>query len=445
MAIVSNPAAKHLHAFEIGESLEQILRSALFKDALQLQALLRYIVENSIQGHDDALKERIIGINVFGRKPDYETADDPIVRSRVGQLRRRLEQYYQSGEAKGTPVQIVIPPGSYRPTFILHPAAKGASSGNGLKDSPLASSREDTHEPQESRPSPMEGKPTLLGKLPPKVKWRTVAIGAATACAILIAAWFGTANWRKSEFDLFWEPLLETKKTVLIYTGPGWVYVPSASFEQRFRPANSVSDEQLPMGKWGPPNLADGQVLSASDLVLDKFDYSGSGELVACAKLAVLLTSHHRRFDLRSDDNLPFADIRNSPAVLLGAYNNFWTMETTKDLPFFYDRDVRIRERGGQGRVWSVVRRPGLPIPEEYLLVTRHFDAKTGSPLISVSGITTCGTRAAADFVTDPDQLKKLASIPRDALERKNLAIVLHATIVDCTPTSTDVLAVRYW
>ena len=64
-----------MDSFEIGESLEKVLRSALFKDALQLQSLLRYIVENSIKGHDDALKERIIGMNVFGRKPDYETAD----------------------------------------------------------------------------------------------------------------------------------------------------------------------------------------------------------------------------------------------------------------------------------------------------------------------------------------------------------------------------------
>ena len=439
MAIETNADMRHPDAAGIGNALEEILHSSQFKDALQLQSLLKYIVENSIRGHDDALKERIIGINVFGRKPDYETADDPIVRSRVGQLRRRLEQYYQSREANGTPVQVVIPNGSYRPAFILRPGANGANAVHSAFDPPLR-----------PRPGGAEGllelkTPSNPGKLSRKDHWRTTTIGAAIACAILFASWLATANWRKSEFDLFWEPLLETNKKVLIYTGPGWVYVPSASFEQRFRTTDSLDDQKLPMGKWGPPELADGQVLTAKDLVLDKFDYSGSGELVACAKLAVLLTSRHRTFDLRSDDNLPFADIRNSPAVLLGAYNNFWTMETTKDLPFFYDRDVRIRERGGQGRVWSIVRRPGVPPQEEYLLVTRHFDANTGSPLISVSGITTCGTRAAADFVTDPEQLKKLAAIPRDALEHKSLAIVLHSTFVDCTPTSTDVLAIRYW
>jgi hypothetical protein len=166
---------------------------------------------------------------------------------------------------------------------------------------------------------------------------------------------------------------------------------------------------------------------------------------VACTKLAVLIASHDRKFDLRSDPDLPFPDIRESPAVLLGAYNNPWTMETTKDLPFFYDRAMRIRERGGQGRVWSISRQPGTPPPEEYLLVTRHFDPKTGSPIISISGITTCGTRAAGDFVTDPAQLAKLAGIPRAALERKNLAIVLHATFEGCIPTGMDIIDVKYW
>src|ERR1039457_724155 len=134
MATEPNSATKHMDSFEIGESLEKVLRSALFKDALQLQSLLRYIVENSIQGHDDALKERIIGMNVFGRKPDYETADDPIVRSRVGQLRRRLEQYYQGREAGAAPVQIVIPHGSYRPTFVLRPGANGGNTVSSAMD-----------------------------------------------------------------------------------------------------------------------------------------------------------------------------------------------------------------------------------------------------------------------------------------------------------------------
>jgi hypothetical protein len=282
-------------------------------------------------------------------------------------------------------------------------------------------------------------------QLPRANRWRTRGIAAAVAFSVLLVAWIWIPRWTKSEFDLFWGPVLEGKRPVLIYTGPALVYVLSASYEDKLRSLEPPDDLKLPMGKWGLQSLAEGQVLTSKDLVLDKTAFSGSGEVVACAKLAVLLATHHRNFDLRSDPDLPFADLRDSPAVLLGAYNNFWTMETTKDLPFFYDRAMRIRERGGQGRVWSIVREPGVPPPEEYLLVTRHFDSKTGSPVISISGMTTCGTRAAGDFVTDPAQLAKLAGIPRAALERKNLAIVLHATFEDCIPTGMDIIDVKYW
>ena len=424
---------------EITESLERVLHSALFKDALQLQSLLRYIVENSIKGHDDALKERIIGMNVFGRKPDYETADDPIVRSRVGQLRRRLEQYYLSGEAEGASVQILIPHGSYRPTFVLRPGALDGNKKSPAMDLPRVA----VPEGAEGLPEPKAA--THPSELSRKTRWRSSGIVVVAAFAVLLVAWIWIPRWTESEFDLFWGPVFESKKPVLIYTGPALVYVLSASYEDKLRSLDPPDDLKLPMGRWGLQPLAEGQVLTSKDLVVDKTAFSGSGEVVACTKLAVVLASHHRKFDLRSDPDLPFADLRDSPAVLLGAYNNFWTMETTKDLPFFYDRAMRIRERGGQGRVWSIPRQPGIPPPEEYLLVTRHFDSKTGSPVISISGITTCGTRAAGDFVTDPAQLAKLAGIPRAALERKNLAIVLHASFEDCIPTSMDIIDVKYW
>jgi hypothetical protein len=440
MSTNKNPDIGQLDSAGIRESLERLLSSALFKDALQLQSLLRYIVENSINGHEDVLKERVIGMNVFGRKPDYETADDPIVRSRVGQLRRRLEQFYESGESQGTTVQIVIPHGTYRPTFVLRPCTKSGRNGGGVPDPRPV----ETSAGAEKAPNPKTASNPV--KLPRLTRWGIRGVvGAATASAILLAAWFATSNLRKSEIDLFWEPIFESKKPVLIYTGPAEVYVLSDSYEDNDRAQDSSDELKLPMEKWELHPLAEGEVLTAKDLVLDKIGYSGSGELIACAKLAVLLASHHRSYVLRSDPDLPFQDLLDSPAVLLGAWNNYWTVETTKDLPFFYDRAARIRERGGEGRVWSITFQQGVPPPEEYLLVTRHFDSKTGSPLISVSGMTTCGTRAAGDFVTDPVQLKKLAGIPRAALEHKNLEILLHATFVDCTPTSMDVLATRYW
>jgi hypothetical protein len=63
------------------------------------------------------LKERIVGVKVFDRNPDYDTGDDPIVRVRAADLRKRLIQYY-SGEGAESPIRIEIYPGSYRPVFL---------------------------------------------------------------------------------------------------------------------------------------------------------------------------------------------------------------------------------------------------------------------------------------------------------------------------------------
>ena len=78
-----------------------------------MQSLLHHLVERTLDGQEDRLKERLIGIDVFGRPSDYNTGDDPIVRLRVGDVRKRLAQYYQSDESRGAALEINIPPGSY--------------------------------------------------------------------------------------------------------------------------------------------------------------------------------------------------------------------------------------------------------------------------------------------------------------------------------------------
>jgi hypothetical protein len=162
-------------------------------------------------------------------------------------------------------------------------------------------------------------------------------------------------------------------------------------------------------------------------------------------KVAALMNTYSRNLSLRSGQGLSFVDLKGSPAILIGAYDNYWTMDLAQGLPFFFDRGTRIRERSGQHRVWSTAAGPDTAISEDYAVIFRLLDSKTGAPVITIAGLTTCGTQAAAEFVTDPIQLKKLASIPRNSLETKNLEFVLHASLVNCTPTSVDIVAQQVW
>ena len=96
--------------------LEKIVSDARFAASKRYPCLLRYIVEQTLAGNEDNLKERTLGIEVFHRPPDYDTNADPVVRLCAAEVRKRLAQYYQS-PAHGGELRIDLNPGSYVPVF----------------------------------------------------------------------------------------------------------------------------------------------------------------------------------------------------------------------------------------------------------------------------------------------------------------------------------------
>src|SRR5215831_3662856 len=94
--------------------LGSLLESSLFARSEQLSRLLRFLVERHLEARDHELKESVIGIEVFGRKPDYNPKFDPIVRTEARRLRARLGEYYKSSGA-GDSIIIELPKGGYVP------------------------------------------------------------------------------------------------------------------------------------------------------------------------------------------------------------------------------------------------------------------------------------------------------------------------------------------
>src|SRR5204862_8314524 len=95
----------------IREELERVLASHEFRASKRSQDFLRYVIENTLCGHADMLKERTIGIEVFGRSTSYEPSDDATVRVKAGEVRKRLGIYYSSEGARN-PVRIELPSGT---------------------------------------------------------------------------------------------------------------------------------------------------------------------------------------------------------------------------------------------------------------------------------------------------------------------------------------------
>ena len=95
--------------------LAEIVASKEFRSTRRGRQFLEYVVERALEGRDDLLKERIIGVEVFGRDDAYDPSADSIVRVGANDVRKRLAAFYQSSPS--SPLSIVLPPGSYLPEF----------------------------------------------------------------------------------------------------------------------------------------------------------------------------------------------------------------------------------------------------------------------------------------------------------------------------------------
>lgn len=103
----------------VREVLQDIVASRHFRSSRRSRQFLEYVVEQKLLGNEGLIKERLIGIEVFGRNSNYATGEDPVVRVQAGEVRRRLELY--QAEVHHGAVLFELPTGSYVPIFRLRP------------------------------------------------------------------------------------------------------------------------------------------------------------------------------------------------------------------------------------------------------------------------------------------------------------------------------------
>ncbi len=102
----------------VHDQLERILDDPHFKGSKRYTRFLLFVVEETLNGNSDGIKERSLGIAVFDRQADYDTNSDSIVRVAASEVRKRLAQYYDS-PGRDHELRIELPPGSYSVEFRL--------------------------------------------------------------------------------------------------------------------------------------------------------------------------------------------------------------------------------------------------------------------------------------------------------------------------------------
>ena len=101
----------------IEQELTAVCEGPVFRSSVRNCAFLRYVVSATLDGRREELKERTLGVELFGRSVDYDTGSDAVVRGRANEVRKKLVRHYDQCPAV-TDWQIDLPSGSYVPRFV---------------------------------------------------------------------------------------------------------------------------------------------------------------------------------------------------------------------------------------------------------------------------------------------------------------------------------------
>lgn len=407
---------------KIQEDLERVLASAQFHSSRRCTRFLRHCVECMLDHQLDRLKERTIGVDVFERDALYDTNQDPIVRGTAGEVRKRLAQYYLASN-QADEVRFSLPAGSYIPEIQISPLS--VASIPALASPPVLS-------------------PVPEARRARHVPWRSfwpLLIGVAVALAMGASLLYRPV----SPLAQFWDPILMVKRPVLICMGQPKEYT--------FRPETAKAldawfSRQMNDSPADPPlaSVPIGQILPL---------WQNSVSLADAQSFARMYTLFARRgvqADLRGDRSVSLSDLRERPTVLVGAFNNQWTLSLQSDLRFYFENDSHnhsqvIRDRLHRIQSLGLVEPwpPSSNIKSDYALVSRFRSHTTEQMILTVAGIAQYGTESAAEFVTNPSYFSQaLKDAPPDWRNR-NMQVLLSTRVLSQTSGPPRVVATYFW
>ena len=112
---------------------------------------------------------------------------------------------------------------------------------------------------------------------------------------------------------------------------------------------------------------------------------------------------------------------------------------------FVFKEGDHIEDTWGKSKGWQIVRLPNNAVQEDYAVVTRLLDPKTGQMLISVAGIGELGTETAAEFITSPREMEELGQSAPPGWQKMNMQVVLHVKVLNQALNKENIVATQYW
>ncbi len=390
--------------------LERILANPLFKHSKRYPALLRYVVERTLDGHSEELKERTLGIEVFGRDPEYDTNLDPVVRTTAAEIRKRLALYYQEPNHE-TEHRIDLPLGSYAARF-QEPVGKSAPA------SPTALIT--------------ESEPARIVSVQSNYTLWLAALGIPAL--VILAVWL--KPWTPHPaLDRLWSPVLDSPNPVLLCVGQR----PFAGFSAT-EPQSSSAPVQYAAGP--QTTLFQLYYLGSQNVALP--------DVLTLGRLTGFLQAKGKDYRIRGESSTTFEDLRNGPVVLIGAFNNDWSMRLMGPRRFSFERDgdtFWIKDVQNPSDKTHAVNyaKPYLKLTEDFALVSRVLDPVTERMVVLAGGLTGYGTLAAGEFLSNPAYLETIAASAPGNWAHKNAEVLISTKVIDGKSGPPKIVIAHFW
>ncbi len=446
------------------EHLEKVLHSRTLQNSESLKAFLRFVVEKTVDDNDAQLKEYTIATEVFGRDSDYDPRIDSVVRVQAGRLRTKLHEYYAT-EGRADQVVIDLPKGHYHPVFNyahseIHetipaslPASEESSNGH-------------------ARTSDLRAQPVV--ETPPVERagktLNMVLVGVIVVLSVALAAlYFQTrepqrqqqqtagdaAPFNAEEFKAVWGVFVDDPEPPLLLLSNPAVYrfVNRADPDAATARALQLTPEQVRTTTGTPEFRLQNLPIDETQprLLMSVGMYTGMGEAIGLYRLSTLFRSANRDILLRQSRHANAADLKYRNVILLGSvYVNEWSRKLPVTENFNYTNSATIENRqplpGEQPEYRPEFDERTGELRTDYALITVKPNVSGDHAVMTLAGIYSEGTEAAAEFITTKGHLAVLAhalSQAGGAESPKYYQALLKVGVENGTPTTITLVALR--
>ncbi|HTH53417.1 MAG TPA: hypothetical protein VL495_05675 [Edaphobacter sp.] len=383
---------------------QRIAASKSFARSSLLSNFLLYVCSKTLSGRTEEISEQQIGVYVFGRKPQYNPAEDNIVRNYARQLRHRLDSYFEE-EGSSEPLRVFIPRGTYVPSFIEPKAVESLPVASGVVP-----------------PAP----PAVPPPVETTVRSRPLKAYAFWAALLLVAIAAPLVLWRTTphvhaESDsshILWTQIFNSQPTFVVPADDGIVMFQNLTGHS-VHLADYISRSYLSVT--GPYHI-DHQNMED----LDAQRYTSVADLDAVLRFSRLQEAQPDHVLVRYARELHMDDLKDANAILLGSsYSNPWVELFQKNLNFEFSYEPKPNDSHITNRHPLVGESPvyandaDTPSHRTYAVVALVPNLNNTGWVLLVEGLTMAGTQAGVDTLFNRSAMQPIlqkARLPNGTL-----------------------------